>query len=66
MLIDGIKVEIQGTEPIAPADLDGLTDKQILYVGAHRYALESATMVPPSGLTGACAARGGSAPGGGP
>jgi len=45
VLIDGIKVEIQGTEPIAPADLDGLTDKQILYVGAHRYALESATMV---------------------
>lgn len=45
VLIDGIKVEVQGTEPFAPADLDGLTDKQILYVGAHRYALESATAV---------------------
>lgn len=45
VLIDGIKVEIQGTEPFAPADLEGLTDKQILYVGAHRYALESATAV---------------------
>jgi hypothetical protein len=45
VLIDGIKVEIQGTEPLAPADLDGLTDKQILHVGAHRYALESATPV---------------------
>lgn len=45
VLIDGIKVEIQATEPIAPRDLDGLTDKQILYVGAHRYALESATPV---------------------
>lgn len=45
VLIDGIKVEIQATEPIAPHDLDGLTDKQILYLGAHRYALESATPV---------------------
>lgn len=45
VLIDGIKVEVQGTEPFALADLDGLTDKQILYVGAHRYALESATAV---------------------
>lgn len=43
VLIDGIKVEVQGTEPFTPADLDGLTGKQILYVGAHRYALESAT-----------------------
>lgn len=43
VLIDGIKVEVQGTEPFTPADLDGLTDKQILYVGAHRYALDSAT-----------------------
>lgn len=45
VLIDGIKIEVQGTEPFAPDDLDGLTDKQILYVGAHRYALESATAV---------------------
>ncbi len=45
VLFDGIKVEVQGTEPFTPADLDGLTDKQILYVGAHRYALESATAV---------------------
>jgi hypothetical protein len=45
VLIDGIKVEVQGTEPFAPADLEGLTDKQILYVGAHRYALGSATAV---------------------
>lgn len=43
VLIGGVMVEIQGTEPFAPADLDGLTDKQILYVGSHRYALESAT-----------------------
>lgn len=45
VLIDGVKVEIQGTEPFAPSDLDGLTDKQILYVGSHRYALDSATPV---------------------
>ena len=45
VLIDGIKVELQGTEPFTPVDLDGLTDKQVLYVGAHRYALESATAV---------------------
>lgn len=45
VLIDGIKVEVQGTEPFAPADLEGLTEKQILYVGAHRYALESATAI---------------------
>jgi hypothetical protein len=45
VLIDGIKVEVQGTEPFTPTDLVGLTDKQILYVGAHRYALESATAV---------------------
>jgi hypothetical protein len=43
VLVDGIKVEVQGTEPFAEADLDGLTDKQILYVAAHRYALDSAT-----------------------
>jgi hypothetical protein len=43
VLIDGIKVEIQPTEAFVSADLDGLTDEQILYVGAHRYALESAT-----------------------
>jgi hypothetical protein len=43
VLIDGIKVEIQGTEPYATADLDGMADEHILYVGAHRYALESAT-----------------------
>lgn len=45
VLIDGIKVEIQGTEPFTPGDLGGLTDKQILYVAGHRYALESATAV---------------------
>jgi len=45
VVIDGIKVEIQATQPIAPRDLEGLTDKQMLYVGAHRYALESATPV---------------------
>jgi hypothetical protein len=45
VLVDGIKVEVQGTEPFADADLDGLTDKQILYVAAHRYALDSANAV---------------------
>jgi len=45
VLIDGIKVEVQATEPIQPGDLRGLTDKQILYVGAHRYALDSASTV---------------------
>ncbi len=30
VLIDGIKVEIQGTEPFVPADLDGLTNEQLL------------------------------------
>jgi hypothetical protein len=45
VLVDGIKVEVQGTESFADADLDGLTDKQLLYVAAHRYALDSATLV---------------------
>ena len=45
VLVDGIKVEVQGTEPFAEADLEGLNDKQILYVAAHRYALDSATPV---------------------
>ena len=45
IVIDGIKVEIQATEPFSPHDLEGLTDKQILYVGAHRYALEWATEI---------------------
>jgi hypothetical protein len=45
VLIDGIKVEVQGTEPFATADHEGLTDKQILYVAAHRYALDAATTV---------------------
>jgi hypothetical protein len=45
VVIDGIKVEIQATEPITAQDLDGLTEKQLLYVGAHRYALESATAI---------------------
>lgn len=45
IVVEGIKVEIQGTEPFGPADLEGLTEKQTLYVGAHRYALESATAV---------------------
>lgn len=45
VLIDGVKVEIQGTEPFEASDLDGLTAKQILYVGAHRYALDAATPV---------------------
>jgi hypothetical protein len=43
VLIDGIKIEIQATDQFTLADLDRPTDEQILYVGAHRYALESAT-----------------------
>jgi hypothetical protein len=43
VVIEGTKVEIQSTGPITAQDLDDLTDKQLLYVGAHRYALESAT-----------------------
>jgi hypothetical protein len=39
VVVEGIKVEIQGTEPFRPEQLDGLTDKQT------RYALESATPV---------------------
>jgi hypothetical protein len=45
VLIDGIKIEVQGTGPFDAQDLDGLTDKQILYVSAHRYALDSASLV---------------------
>lgn len=45
VLVEGIKIEIQGTAPLRPGDLAGLTDKQTLYVGAHRYALEHATPV---------------------
>lgn len=43
VIVEDIKVEIQGTQPLRPGDLAGLTEKQTLYVGAHRYALDSAT-----------------------
>jgi hypothetical protein len=45
VLIEGVKIEIQGTEPLDAERLVGLSDKQILYVTSHRYALDSAAPV---------------------
>jgi hypothetical protein len=43
--IDGTKVEVIGTGALTEADLDGLDDRQILFVAGHRWALEAATPV---------------------
>lgn len=43
--LDGTKVEVIGTGAVTELDLDGLEDRQILFVAGHRWALETATPV---------------------
>lgn len=43
--LDGTKVEVIGTGAVEERDLDGLDDRQILFVASHRWALETATPV---------------------
>jgi len=43
--LDGTKVEIIGTGALNATDLDGLDDRQILFVAGHRWALETASPV---------------------
>ncbi|MCU1346411.1 MAG: hypothetical protein JWL70_2677 [Acidimicrobiia bacterium] len=43
--VDGTKVEMIGTGAITDLDLDGLDAREILFVAAHRWALETATPV---------------------
>lgn len=43
--LDGTKVEVIGTGSLAEPDLDGLDDRQVLFVASHRWALETATPV---------------------
>lgn len=43
--LDGTKVEVIGTVEVTEPDLDGLDDRQILFVAGHRWALETATPV---------------------
>lgn len=43
--LDGTKVEVIGTGSVEEQDLDGLDDRQILFVASHRWALETATPV---------------------
>jgi hypothetical protein len=43
--LDGTKVEVIGTGAVTELDLDGLGDRQILFVAGHRWALETATPV---------------------
>jgi len=52
--LDGTKVEVIGTGAVTEPDLDGLDDRQILFVAGHRWALETAT---PVTLTGDGAVR---------
>jgi len=52
--LDGTKVEVIGTGAVTEPDLDGLDDRQILFVAAHRWALETAT---PVTMTADCAVR---------
>ena len=44
--IDGIKVDVLETEPIEDEKLDGLSELQQLFIAAHCWALETATIVP--------------------
>ena len=43
--LDGTKVEVIGTGTVTEPDLQGLDDRQILFVAGHRWALETATPV---------------------
>lgn len=43
--IEGTKVEVIGTGAVTELDLEGLNDRQIHFVAAHRWALETATPV---------------------
>jgi hypothetical protein len=43
--LDGTRVEVIGTSAVTEPDLDGLDDRQVLFVAGHRWALETATPV---------------------
>jgi hypothetical protein len=43
--LDGTEVEVIGTGAVTEPDLDGLDDRQILFVAGDRWALETATPV---------------------
>lgn len=43
--LDDTLVEVIGTGAVTEPDLDGLGDRQILFVAGHRWALETATPV---------------------
>jgi len=47
--VDGTKVEVIATNAISEPDLDGLDDRQTLFVASHRWALETATSLTVSG-----------------
>ena len=40
--VAGTKIEIQAVGPVTDADFERLTDRQVLYVAAHTWALETA------------------------
>lgn len=43
--LDATLVEVIGTGAVTEPDLDGLDDRQVLFVAGHRWALETATPV---------------------
>ncbi|MGH9918664.1 MAG: nucleotidyl transferase AbiEii/AbiGii toxin family protein [Nitrososphaerales archaeon] len=43
VLVDGTKIEILGVEPLDDQDLQGIPDKDALFVAAHAWALDTAT-----------------------
>lgn len=47
--LDGTKVEVIATNAISESDVDGLDDRQTLFVASHRWALETATPLTVSG-----------------
>lgn len=42
LFVDNVKVDVIPTSPLAEGDLDGLTDKDILFLAGHRWAFERA------------------------
>lgn len=43
VLVGGTKIEILGVGPVGEEDLDGIPDKDALFVAAHAWALDTAT-----------------------
>lgn len=39
--VDGVTVQVIPVEPVGPADLDGLSPEQVLFLGGHWYAAET-------------------------